>query len=88
VPIRQAALTQATESDRITLLDSIGCLRAVLYRLNSPLDSESVEVVIRTEAALKAIDDKINRIFAFQHPQNSRDQLERWENEGGKIKYV
>lgn len=88
MPIRQAALTQATESDRITLLDNIECLRALLYRLNSLLDSESVEVVIRTETALKAIDDKINRIFAFQHPQNSRDQLERWENEGGKIKYV
>jgi uncharacterized protein YmfQ (DUF2313 family) len=88
VPIRQAALTQATESDRSTLLDNIECLRALLYRVNSLLDSESVEVVIRTETALKAIDDKINRIFAFQHPQNSRDQLERWENEGGKIKYV
>lgn len=88
MPIRQAAPTQTAEADRIAVLDNIECLRAVLYRLNSLLDSESVEVVIRTEAALKAIGDEISRVFAFPHPQHSRDQLESWENEGGKIKYV
>jgi hypothetical protein len=56
-----------------------------LYRFTPLLDSESGEVVARTEAALKAIGDKISRVFAFQHPQNSRDQLESWENEGGGI---
>ena len=88
MPIRQTAPTQTVESDRIAVLDSIEYLRAILYRFNSLLDSESIIVVTRTEAALKAIDDEISRIFNFPHSQNSRDQLESWENEGGKIKYV
>lgn len=50
-----ATLAQTPEYERAKLLDSVECLQAVLYRFAPLLDSESVEVVTLTQAALKTI---------------------------------
>jgi hypothetical protein len=66
--IMSAALAQTTEPDLVELLDTIEHLRAVLYRFTPLLDSESVEVVTLTQAALKTIGDEISRVL----PSNTR----------------
>jgi hypothetical protein len=80
-----AALAQTAKSDCLELLESLEDLRSVLYRFAPLLDSESVEVVTLSHAALKTITDEIRRVFGFQHPQNSLEQLQNWDNEGGRV---
>lgn len=80
-----ADLTQTAKSDWLELLESLGDLRTVLYRFAPLLDSESVEIVTLSHAALKTIADEIRRVFGFQYRQNCLGQLQNWDNESGSV---
>ena len=80
-----ATLGQTVEPELARLLDSIESLRAVLCRFAPLLDSESVEVVTRSQTTLNTIRDGLNRVFAFEPTQNNQELLQNWENEGGRI---
>ena len=84
--VTNVTLGQTVEPDLARLLDSIESLRAVLCRLAPLLDSESVEVVTRSRTTLNTIRDGLSRVFAFEPTQNNQEQLQNWENEGGRIK--
>ena len=83
--VMSADLTQTAKSDWLELLESLGDLRTVLYRFAPLLDSESVEIVTLSHAALKTITDEIRRVFGFQYRQNSLGQLQNWDNESGSV---
>lgn len=83
--VTNATLGQTAEPELARLLDSIESLRAVLCRFAPLLDSESVAVVTRSQATLNTIRDGLNRVFAFEPTQNNQEQLQKWENEGGRI---
>lgn len=82
----EIALTQA-QSDRVELLENIETLRALLYRFIPLLNSGSTETKTRSSLTLEKMHREIRQILAGQHILNSRDRLERWENEGGRIAY-
>jgi hypothetical protein len=67
------------------LLNSIAGLRTILYRLAVLLDSESIEIVTYAQAVLKTISDEINQVLNGLDMQMDQEQLQRWDNEGGRI---
>ena len=73
------ALTQMAGSERAELLDNIERLQAVLHRFIPLLDSESVEVVTQTQAALERIRVEIDGVIAVQNMRDSQGQLPNWE---------
>ena len=81
-------LPQTEETTQVELLESIETLRALLSRLIPLLNSESIETRTRSMFALEKIHREIRQILASRHLLNSRDRLEYWENEGGRIGYV
>lgn len=82
------ALTTVTELELKELLDSIMRLRATLCRFIPLLNSQSIEIVAQSCVVVEKIGCEVHQALAVQHLRNSRDQLERWDNEGGRIEYV
>lgn len=83
--VMNAALAQTAKSDCLELLESLEDLRTVLYQFAPLLDSESVEVITLSHAALKTITDEVRRVLGFQHTQTSPEQLQNWDNECRRV---
>lgn len=81
-------LPQTLETAQVELLENIETLQALLYRFIPLLNSQSIETRAQSTLILEKIHREIRQILAIQRFVNSRDRLERWENEGGKIGYV
>ena len=81
-------LPQTQEAAQEELLESIETLRVLLYRFIPLLNSESIETRIWSSLVLQKIHLEIRQISARQRLLNSRDRLDCWENEGGRIGYV
>jgi histidinol phosphatase-like enzyme len=79
-------MTQATV--QVELRESIETLRALLYRFIPLLNSESIETRARSLLALEKIHREIRHVLASQRFPHCQDQLECWENEGGRTGYV
>lgn len=80
-------LPQTQETAQVELLASIETLRALLYRFIPLLNSESMQTRTRSSLVLEKMHREIRQILAIQSFLKSRDRLERWENEGGRIVY-
>lgn len=81
-------LPQTLETAQVELLENIETLQALLYRFIPLLNNQSIETRAQSTLILEKIHREIRQILAIQRFVNSRDRLERWENEGGKIGYV
>lgn len=79
---------QTQETTQVELLESILTLRALLYRLISLLNSESIETRTRSTLVMEKMQRGIRQILASRLLRNGQDRLECWENEGGRIRYV
>ena len=88
-PQLSAALTQMSEAELKRLLISIEVLQINLSRFVPLLNgAEPIDVVTATQGLLRILSDEINRIFAVKQRTDSRDRLQNWDNEGGRIKYA
>ena len=76
----------AEESELVEALSSISRLQASLYQFATLMDSDVLEVIIETQAALKMASDSLNNIL--EDAYHRRVLIENWENEGGKVEFL
>ncbi len=86
-PLR-AALTQMSDAELKRLRSSIDALQTELSRLTPLLRTEPVEVVTTTQSLLKILNDEIVRIFVIKQMKDSRNRIQEWDNEGGRVDYA
>ena len=88
-PQLSAALTQMSEAELKRLLNSIEALQINLSRFVPLLNgAEPIDVVTATQGLLKILSDEITGIFAVKQRIDSRDRLQNWDNEGGRLDYA
>ncbi|MBZ0301607.1 MAG: hypothetical protein K8J31_17810 [Anaerolineae bacterium] len=88
-PQLSAALTPMSEAELKRLLSSVGALEINLSGFVSLLNgAEPTEVVTSTQNLLKILADEINHVLAIKQTQDSRDRLQNWDNEGGRVDYA
>ena len=87
-PMMRNDLAQIDKLELMKLLSSIDVLHTILRRNAYRLDRKSVEVFSLTHTALKIIQHEVDYWFVFQRKTNYQNQLEIWDNEGGRIENV
>lgn len=86
--ILHADLATMTELEQAELLDRIIRLQETLCRFIPLLNSQSIEIVTRSRVVVEKIGGEVQQALSIQRFQNRREQLERWDNEGGRTNYV
>lgn len=81
-------LREIPYTELLTTLDSIRNLQIAMQQLTVVLGNEPIEVIVQTQLAMTKFISEITQSFAVRSKQNTREAMQNWENEGGRIEYA